>query len=105
MPSASECQKGRGGVPGKAADGGAQAHIVGRLFREALRRRCIQGVCIRRVPPSRSMDIDRVTRLARHTGFGQPALLRLYGGGNRVQAVQTVQNVQIAHIMPHEQRN
>ena len=41
------------------------------------RRYCIQGVCIRRVPPSRSMDIDRVTRLARHTGFGQPALLRL----------------------------
>ena len=27
------------------------------------------------------------------------------GGGNRVQSVQTVQNVQIAHIMPHEQRN
>ena len=41
------------------------------------RRYCIQGVCIRRVPPFRSMDIDRVTRLARHTGFVQPALLRL----------------------------
>ena len=29
VPSASECQKGRGGAPGQAAGGGAQAHIVG----------------------------------------------------------------------------
>ena len=49
--------------------------------------------------------IDRGTRPARPAGFASHALLRLYGGGNRVQAVQTVQNVQIAHIMPHEQRN
>lgn len=69
------------------------------------RRYCIQGVCIRRVPPSRSMDIDRVTRPARHTGFGQPALLRLapfcsrywLNGGEMLHKVYKLYKL---HILP-----
>ena len=79
MPSASECQKGRGRVPGRVAGGGAQAHIVGGCF--AKRSGCVAYKAFASVT----------------SGY--------MGGGNRVQAVQTVQNVQIAHIMPHEQRN
>ena len=98
-----------GGTGQAAAPGGGESEAAQLPFSRAKCPRPQGAACParRNLPGARRCSWSSCWRLSLAHIVGGCFAKRYCGymGGNSVQAVQTVQNVQIARIMPHEQRN